>query len=304
MRPATRGPALIIALALLWGSNFAWIKLSLDSFSPTQVTFGRMLLGALVLGALVTITHDRLPCDRSTWGHLIVAALVANAAPYLLFALGETRVDSSIAGVMNATTPLWTLALVVAAQHRESVRPAEVAGFVLGLIGCIVIFAPGNSGAIDALGTLYCLLAGLSYAISYVYMAHYLTPKDITPTVLAAAQLIAATGWTLLALAAHPGAVPDFAPGPWAALAILGVFGTGLAYIINYALIRDEGPTRSSVVTYLVPLVSLTLGAAALNESLTPHLLTGSTLVLIGIALSRRTPPIHHAPQENHSHQP
>jgi drug/metabolite transporter (DMT)-like permease len=303
MRPATRGPALIIALALLWGSNFAWIKLSLDSFSPTQVTFGRMLLGALILGALLTITHDRLPHDRSTWGHLTIAALVANTAPYLLFALGETRVDSSIAGVMNATTPLWTLALAATTQHRESLRPTQVAGFVLGLIGCIVIFAPWNSGTIDALGTLYCLLAAISYAISYVYMAHYLTPKAITPTALATAQLIAATGWTLLALAANPGPLPRFAPGPWAALAILGVFGTGLAYIINYALIRHEGPTRSSVVTYLIPLVSVTLGAAALNEPLTPNLLTGSTLVLIGIALSRRTPPIHHAPQESHSHQ-
>jgi drug/metabolite transporter (DMT)-like permease len=304
MRPATRGPALIIALALLWGSNFAWIKLSLDSFSPTQMTFGRILLGALVLGALVAIIHDRLPRDRSTWGHLIVAALVANAAPYLLFALGETRVDSSIAGVMNATTPLWTLALAAAGRHREPIRPAQIAGFVLGLIGCIVIFAPGNNGTLDALGTLYCLLAAISYAISYVYMAHYLTPKDITPTALATAQLLAATGWALLALAPNPGALPDFAPVPWTALAILGVFGTGLAYVINYALIRNEGPTRSSVVTYLVPLVSVTLGAAALNEPLTPNLLTGSTLVLIGIALSRRTPPIHDARQASRSHQP
>jgi drug/metabolite transporter (DMT)-like permease len=266
---------------LLWGSNFAWIKISLDSFSPTQVTFGRMLLGPLILGALLTITHDRLPHDRSTWGHLTIAALVANATPYLLFALGETRVDSSIAGVMNATTPLWTLALAAITQHRESLRPTQDAGFVLGLIGCIVIFAPWNSGTIDTLGTLYCLLA----AISYVYMAHYLTPKAITPTALATAQLIAAIGWTLLALTANPGPLPRFAPGPWAALAILGVFGTGLAYIINYALIRHEGPTRAS----LVPLVSVTLGAAALTEPLTPNLLTGSALVLIGIAVSRHT---------------
>ena len=236
-----------------------------------------MLLGALILVVVVAITHDRLPRDRSTWGHLSVAALVANAAPYLLFALGETRVDSSIAGVMNATTPLWTLALAAAIRPAESIRPTQIAA--------------QNSGTIDPLGTFYCLLAAISYAISYVYMARYLTPKDITPTALAAAQLIAATGWTLLALAANPGAVPHFAPVPWAALAILGVFGTGLAYIINYALIRHEGPTRASVVTYLVPLVSVTLGATALSEPLTPGLLTGSALVLIGIALSRRHHP-------------
>ncbi|MGH3810863.1 MAG: DMT family transporter [Pseudonocardiaceae bacterium] len=230
--------------------------------------------------------------------------MVANAAPYLLFALGETHVDSSIAGVMNATTPLWTLALVAATRPAESIRPTQVAGFALGLIGCIVIFAPGNSATIDPLRTFYCLLAAVSYAISYVYMARHLTPKEITPTALAAAQLLAATGWTLLALAANPGAVPDFAPGPWAALAILGIFGTGFAYIINYALIRHEGPTRASAVTYLVPLVSVTLGAAALSEPLTPSLLTGSTLVLVGIALSRRTPPIHNARQASRSRQP
>ncbi|MGH4010389.1 MAG: DMT family transporter [Pseudonocardiaceae bacterium] len=108
----------------------------------------------------------------------------------------------------------------------------------------------------------------------------------------------------MLALAASPGAVPDFAPRPWLSLAILGIFGTGLAYIINYALIRNEGPTRASVVTYLVPIVSVALGAAALSEPLTPSLLTGSTLVLIGIALSRRTPPIRDAQQASRSHQP
>ncbi|MGH4009275.1 MAG: DMT family transporter [Pseudonocardiaceae bacterium] len=242
MQPATRGPALITALALLWGSNFAWIKVSLDSFSPTQVTFGRMLLGTLILLVVVAITHNQLPHGRSTWAHLTVAALVANAAPYLLFALGETRVDSSIAGVMNATTPLWTLAFVAAIRPAESIRPMQVAGFALGLIGCIVIFAPWNSGTIDPIGTFYCLLAAVSYAISYVYMARYLTPKEITPTALAAAQLIAATGWALLVLAANPGAVPDFTPGPCAALAILGILGTGLAYIITYAVIRNEDP--------------------------------------------------------------
>ena len=263
-----------------------------------------MLLGALILLGVVAITHDQLPHDRSTWAHLTVAALVANAAPYLLFALGETRVDSSIAGVMNATTPPWTLALTATIRTTEPIRPTQIAGFALGLTGCTVILAPGNSGTLDPLGTLYCLLAAVSYAISYVYMARYLTPKPITPTALATAQLLAATGRTLLALAAHPGPLPRFAAGPWAALAILGIFGTGLAYIINYVLIRNEGPTHASVVTYLVPIVSVALGAVALSEPLTPSLLTGSTLILIGIVLSRRTPPIPNARQASRSRQP
>jgi drug/metabolite transporter (DMT)-like permease len=287
-RPTIRGPALILTLALIWGSNFAWIKIALDAFSSTQLTFARMLLGALVLCTIVAITHDRLPRDQRTWAHLTVAALVANAAPYLLFALGETRVDSSIAGVMNATTPLWTLALVATTRHTETIHPAQIAGFILGLLGCVVLFSPWNSTTIDPLGTFYCLLAAISYAISYVYMARYLTPKQITPTALAAAQLLAATGWTVLALAINPGPLPHFAPGPWLALTILGIIGTGLAYIINYALIRTEGPTRASVVTYLIPLVSVVIGSTALAEPITPNLLAGTTLILIGIAISRR----------------
>lgn len=289
-RLAARGPLLIVALAMLWGSNFAWIKIALGAFSPVQLTFGRMLLGALILCAVIAITHDRLPQGWQTWAHLAIAALVSNAAPYLLFALGETRVDSSIAGVLNATTPLWTLALVAATHYGESIRPAQVTGFVLGLAGCVVLYAPWNTHTIDPLGTFYCLLAAISYAISYVYMARYLTPKKITPTALAGAQLLAATGWTLLALATHPGPTPHLTPGPWIALAILGILGTGLAYIINYALIRNEGPTRASVVTYLVPIVALALGVAALTERITPNLLIGTALILTGIAISRSAP--------------
>ncbi|MGH3798331.1 MAG: DMT family transporter [Pseudonocardiaceae bacterium] len=299
MQAPKRGPVLIVALALLWGSNFAWIKIALRAFNPAQLTFGRMLLGALILCAVLAITHDRLPRGWQTWAHLTIAALVSNTAPYLLFALGETRVDSSIAEVLNATTPLWTLALVAATRYGEPIRPTQVAGFILGLTGCIVLYAPWNTHTIDPLATFYCLLAAISYAISYVYIAHYLTPKKITPTALAAAQLLAATGWTLLALTTHPGPTPHPTPGPWIALTILGLTGTGLAYIINYALIRTEGPTRASIVTYLVPIVSLTLGAAALGEPLTPNLLTGTTLILSGIAISRPAPSKSDGPRKN-----
>lgn len=290
IRPTVRGPALIITLALLGGSNFAWIKIALDAFSPVQLTFARLLLGALVLVAVVEISHDRLPRDRQTWLHVGVAALLSNTAPYLLFAFGETRIDSSIAGVLNTTTPLWTIALVAATCHTETVRPVQFTGFVFGLAGCVILFAPWNSDGIDLLGVVYCLLAAALNAFSYVYIARYLTPKSITPTVLATAQLLAATGWALIALVSSPGAVPAFAPGPWAALVILGVLGTGLAYIVNFALIRHEGPTRTSAVTYLIPLVSLAIGTVALDEPLTSHLLAGSALVLIGIAVSRRAP--------------
>ncbi len=134
MRTSTKGSLLIATLALVWGSNFLWIKVALDAFSPIQLTVARMILGALVLLVVIAIRREKLPCDLPTWGHLFVAALVANASPYLFFALGETRVDSGIAGSLNATTPLWTLMLTFAVRQSNRLRAVQVIGLVLGFM--------------------------------------------------------------------------------------------------------------------------------------------------------------------------
>jgi drug/metabolite transporter (DMT)-like permease len=287
MHPVWRGPLLVAALALIWGSNFAWIKVSLEAFTPTQLTFGRMLLGALVLGVVIALQRQALPRERIAWVHLVVAALVANALPYLLFAVAETRVDSGTAGVINTTTPLWTLAIVAALRQGEPVTTRQIAGFLLGLLGCLVLLAPWNAGTVDVLGALACLAAALCYAVSFVYMARYLTPRVLTPIVLSGVQLLAATGWTLLALAPRPGPAPTSELGPWLAMIVLGILGTGVAYVINYALIRTEGAAGASVVIYLLPVVSIAFGATILAEPLTVNLLVGTLVILVGVVLSR-----------------
>ncbi len=290
MRTSVRGPLLIATLALVWGSNFLWIKVALEAFSPIQLTVARMVLGALVLLAVVAIRRDKLPADLPTWGHLFVAALVANAAPYLLFALGETRVDSGIAGALNATTPLWTLALAFLVRQSSRLSGLQVLGLVLGFLGSLLIFTPWDAGSVDTLGALFCLLAALSYGISYLYMSKYLTPKNLTPTVLSTSQLIAASVLTALTLPLDSAGTPKWSWVPWLSLAILGVLGTGLAYIINYALIKTEGPVGASVVTYLVPVASVAFGVAFLNESVPLLSLVGVAVILLGVWASRRRP--------------
>lgn len=291
MRTSVRGPLLIATLALVWGSNFLWIKVALEAFSPIQLTVARMVLGALVLLAVVAIRRDKLPADLSTWGHLFVAALVANAAPYLLFALGETRVDSGIAGALNATTPLWTLALAFLVRQSSRLTGMQVLGLFLGFLGSLLIFTPWHAGSVDTLGALFCLLAALSYGISYLYMSKHLTPKNLTPTVLSTSQLITASVLTALTLPLDTAGAPKWSWVPWLSLAILGVLGTGLAYIINYALIRTEGPVGASVVTYLVPVASVAFGVAFLNESVPLLSLLGITVILLGVWASRRPLP-------------
>jgi drug/metabolite transporter (DMT)-like permease len=290
VKTSARGALLIVTLALVWGSNFLWIKVALDAFSPIQLTVARMVLGALVLLAVIAIRRDKLPTDLPTWGHMFVAALVANAAPYLLFALGETRVDSGIAGALNAATPLWTLTLGFLVRQSSRLNALQVAGLVLGFAGSLLIFTPWDAGSVDTLGALFCLLAALSYGISYLYMSKYLTPKDLTPTVLSTGQLIAASVLTAATLPFDTAGAPQWSLTPWLALAVLGVIGTGLAYIINYALIRTEGPLGASVVTYLVPVASIAFGYALNNESVPLVSLTGVAVILLGVWASRRRP--------------
>jgi drug/metabolite transporter (DMT)-like permease len=289
MIKSVRGPLLIAVLALVWGSNFLWIKLALPGFTATQVTLGRMVLGAVTLLVVLLVRRERLPSGWRVWGHLFVAALVANALPYLLFALGENTVGPGIAGSMNATTPLWTLLLAVAIRQQKTVRLRELAGLVLGFAGCLLIFSPWQAGHVNLLGALMCLIASISYAVSYLYMSRYLAPRNITPTVLSASQLIAASAWSLLALPFAPDPAPRWLLLPVLSLVVLGVLGTGLAYVINYALVRSEGAVGASVVTYLVPLVSLITGLVVVAEGITPTIIVGIVVVLAGVAISRRS---------------
>lgn len=288
MTTSTRGTLLIATLALVWGSNFLWIKVALDAFSPIQLTAARMVLGAIVLLAVIAVRRDTLPRGLAVWGHLVVAALVANVIPYLLFAVGETRVDSGIAGALNATTPLWTLVLAFAVRQSTRLKFLQFVGLVLGFLGSLLIFTPWDAGSVDTLGALYCLLAALSYGISYLYMSRFLTPRNLSPTVLSTSQLIAASVLTAAALPFDSAGAPTWSFGPWLALAVLGVIGTGLAYVINYALIRTEGAVGASVVTYLVPVASVALGFLVLDETAPLLSLLGIATILVGVRLSRR----------------
>ncbi|SCL32208.1 EamA-like transporter family protein [Micromonospora rhizosphaerae] len=131
------------ALTLLWGSAFLWTKLALDGgLTPVHVTVVRCALGAAVLLALARAAGQRLPRDGTTWRHLIVAALLCNALPFLLISIGEQTVDTGLAGILHATTPLWSLLLGLAVGTERGIRPARLTGLLLGFAGTVLIFAP------------------------------------------------------------------------------------------------------------------------------------------------------------------
>lgn len=282
-----RAAGLIAALALLWGSGFFWIALSLDGFTPVQLTFARLALGALVLVPIVLVRRLPRPAGGAMWAHLAVSALVGNAIPYTLFAIAEQSVPSSFAGVINATTPLWTLLLALATRSDSRMTVRRGAGVALGFVGVLVLFEPWNGVAGGtAGGILACVGAAASYGLAYIYQARYLTNRGLSPLTLTAAQLVLATGILALALP-FSGAIRSPEPLAIAAVLTLGIIGTGLALIINFQLIATEGATAASVVTYLVPAVALLLGVLVLDEPATVALPLGALLILAGVALTR-----------------
>jgi drug/metabolite transporter (DMT)-like permease len=276
-------------LALIWGSSFLWIKLADRSFSPVEVTLARLALGAGVLFAIVLVRREQVPRSARVWTHIAVAALFANAVPYLLFAVAEQSVNSSTAGIINATTPLWTVVLALAVRHQKTITSWQAAGLIIGFVGAVLIFTPWSTASgLTSAGGLECLAASISYAISYIYMDKFLARRGVGPVVLSACQLQAAAVMLAIALTVTDVPTPHITAASVAAVAVLGIVGTGFAYVLNYQIITSEGATIASTVTYLLPVVAIVLGVLVLGESVTAIVLGGIALVLAGVALTRR----------------
>lgn len=276
-------------LALLWGSSFVWIKIALHGVSPMQMVLLRLFLGAAVLLVLVRSRGLALPRDRLVWGRLFLAAAFANVLPFALFAIGERTVDSAVAGVLNGTTPLFAVVVALAVRAEPRLSPRRMAGLALGFAGTLLIFEPWQAGtSIASWGGLACLAAAACYGVSFVYMGMKLANQGIPPLALSASQLLAATALAAV-LVPFVGLQPvHLRPDVVGSIAILGIFGTGLAYVLNYRLITDEGAAATSTVAYLLPVVSVLLGAAILGDPITLHVVLGMLLVLAGVALAQR----------------
>lgn len=289
----TRGSLFrLILLALLWGSSFLWIKLGLSALSPVQLVLLRVALGAAVLLVLCRVGRLRLPRGRTVWLHLAVTALFANAAPFVLFGIGEQTVDSGMAGVLNATTPLWTLLVtLLAVRHGErQLGIMRMCGLLLGFGGILLIFAPWRAAGTSLWGAVAILGASLCYGIGGVYASRHLVGRGISPTAQSTAQMLLATAMCVVVMPVAGLRPIHFDLVGLLGVAVLGVFGTGIAFVLYYRLLTDEGPTTASTVTYLVPIFSVLLGALVLGERINLRIGIGMVVVLVGVGLTRRAP--------------
>ncbi|MEU8782856.1 DMT family transporter [Streptomyces sp. NPDC048637] len=279
------------ALSLVWGFSFLFIKVGTQGFAPLQVTLGRVAFGALVLLAVLAVKRERLPRSTRTWAHLAVAAFFLNALPFSLFAYAELTIPSTLAGICNATSPLWGMALSVVALSEDRPTRRRVAGLGLGFLGVLTVLGAwqGFAGT-DLTGTVMALGASLCYAIGWIYVRRTLAGVPQSHLSMSSAQLLLATAQLAVVTPLFTTAPTAYPIIPLLAVFALGALGTGFAFLIQYGLVAEIGPTTAQMVTYFIPVIATAAGVALLHEQLSWNTPVGALIVLAGAALTQSRP--------------
>lgn len=283
---------MLLALGAIWGASYMFIEVGLRDMGPAMIALVRVALAALVLVPAAALRGE-LRAIRAGIAVVVAVAAVQAAGPFLLIGLGQQEISSSLAGILVSSTPIFTALLAIWVDHEERSSGLRLVGVATGFAGVVVLLGVDLGGSQAALlGGSAILLASFGYAVG-----GFVTKRRLaqTPSLgLAAAVMVAST--VLLAPAAAfdpPSAFP--AIGPLAAVAALGLAGTGLAFAIFFALIGRVGPARAFVVTYVASGFALLYGVTLLDEPLTAGAVIGLILIVGGswLAAEGRLPPFY-----------
>ena len=275
-----RDLGLLLLLSAIWGSSFLFIKVGVDELEPAVVVLGRTVVGALVLLPLL-IGRGGLGVLRGHVRTLVLLGGLNNALPFWLLGFAETRIDSGLTAVIQAAAPVFTVVLAAWIDRSQRVRRARLAGIGVGFLGVVLLVGIQEGGqlvgALAVIGTAAC------YAVSVLVAGR--TVRSLPPLQVSIGQL--AAGALIIApfgLAQAPSEPPS--AGAIAAVVALGALGSGVAYLLYFALIASAGASRAILVTYLVPAFALVYGAVLLDEPVTTSSLVGLALILGGTTLA------------------
>ena len=272
------------ALAVVWGSSFFLIKIGLDAFAPLQITFGRVFFGLLAVLVVVALRRGRLPAPGVVWAHVTFSGLMMNVIPFTLFAWGETRVSSVLAGLFNAATPLFTALFALAIVPAERLTRQRLVGLFVGFAGVMLVMGVWQGLSGDLVGSLACLGATVCYGIGVPWTRRFLADRPEGGPSIMGAQLLTSTLITAVLTVALTDP-PTLQLGPALAVIVLGAMATGLAFIWLYRVIALAGSVVSASVTYATPVVSTVLGVVLLGEAVTWNQPVGAVIVLVGAAM-------------------
>ena len=282
---------IFILLGTIWSASFLWIKIAVQEVGPFTLVAFRVLFGALTGILLALFTRAAWPRDRATWLVYLWLGLGSVVVPFVLISWGEKTIDSAIASILNATTPLFTILIAHYALRDDRITLPKVLGLVVGFTGVVILLSRDLSAGSHSsvLGQAAVLVAAFLYAVFSVYAR--LKTAHVPGLVRGAAPLITASlvMWVVTPLVESPFRLPSL-PITWVALLWLGILGSGLALIMWYYLLHEIGPTRTTVVSYIFPLGGVILGVIFLHEPLTWQLAAGALLIILGSVVINWSP--------------
>ena len=281
-----------IILGILWGSSFLWIKIAIQEISPLLLVTLRLSFAIITLTIVAIIARPLWPQGKRLWLALVLFGLINTAIPYFLISWGEQYIDSAVAAILNSSTPLFAMVIAHIFLDDDRITLPRLTGLLIGFVGIVIIVSrdlgQNESGmqytTLLLLGQAAVLLASFLYAGSAVFAKRNL--EGLSPVVQGLVPIVGASTflWLLVPIVEDPLSLPEL-PITWIAIAWLGLLGTGFAFILYFYLIHSVGPTRTTLVTYIFPLVGLVLGVIVLGEKLDLRLVVGAGLIIISVAV-------------------
>ena len=289
-----RGWALFLAMSVIWGVPYLLIKVAVDEVSPVMLVFVRCVIGAVLLLPWTIATGQLRPALQH-WRALLLFTVLEMAAPWVLIAYAEGSLSSSLTGLLVAGVPFVAAIAARVAGEEERLTPIRILGMTIGVVGIAVLLGLDVHGA-QLLPLLAIALVLIGYATGPLVVSRAL--PDVSGVAASSIALF------VTAVVYAPFALPsvselaDVSPPAWLALIALGVVCTALALALFFALIREVGPQRALVITFVNPAVAVLLGVLLLGEPFTLGIALGLPLVLIGCVLATRRSPVRTEPSE------
>ena len=291
MKIRTRHWLVLLTLVALWGSSYLMVEIALAVWRPAQITGMRILTAAVVLFAAMAWRRQRLPGDLKSWGYFLAIAVIGNCLPFFLISWGQQEVESGLAGILAATTPLAVLILAHFTLADERLGVRQVLGFVSGFAGIVVLMGPDSMAALG--GSASRLLSQLAiFAGALCYAVATVTARSMPAT----SPVVASTGVILLAAVITSPYSVDAARllsgVSWqagAAIGFLGLLGTGMASILYFYLVAETSARFTSLLNYLVPVWAVGLGAWVLGEKLPLNSWLALSLIFLALILVSRS---------------
>lgn len=277
---------MLLVLSVLWGGSFFFVGIAVKALTPFTIVFIRLSLAAVTLWAVVVLLRVPPPATLKAWRALLVMGILNNVIPFSLIVWGQSHIESGLASIFNAMTPLFTVLVAGSLLADERISTIKIAGVLLGLTGAAVMIGADALRGVgtDVLAQLAVMAAAVSYGFSAVWGRRFKT-LALDPVAIAAGQVTLSA--ILLAPLAFFFEQPLSQPMPgihvWLALSALAIFSTALAYILFFKVLASAGATNVSLVTFLVPVSAIVMGFVFLGERLQPTHFIGMSLIALGL---------------------